>query len=310
MRVVKHGLMILLVGVLAACASDPDKEAESSEKKIYEQAQEHLENGNFSLAVQNLQLLESRFPFGPYAEQAQLEIIYAHYRSLEPEAAIAAADRFIRLHPQHPNVDYAYYMRGLANYTEGQGLLERFFPTDMTQRDPGAATQAFEDFRQLLQRFPDSQYAPDARARMIHLRNRLARYEINVANYYFKRKAYLAAANRGRYVVENLPQTSAVPDALAVMTQAYLLLGMDDLANRSLSVLQSNFPNHPALDAEGNFNSQVGQDQEQSWLNKATLGLVDRYEPPKFDNRPEFVAGEGEKEVVRDDTPRPKMRPR
>ncbi|WP_372750195.1 outer membrane protein assembly factor BamD, partial [Litorivivens sp.] len=183
-------------------------------------------------------------------------------------------------------------------------------PTDMTQRDPGAAIQAFEDFRQLLQRFPNSQYAPDARARMIHLRNRLARYEINVANYYFKRKAYLAAANRGRYVVENLPQTSAVPDALAVMTQAYLLLGMNDLADRSLTVLRSNFPNHPALDEKGNFNSQVGQDQEQSWLNKATLGLVDRYDPPKFDNRPDFVPGEGEKEVVRDDTPRPKMRPR
>lgn len=310
MRVVKYGLMILLVGVLAACASDPNKEAESSEKQIYNQAQEHMENGNFSLAVKNLQLLESRFPFGPYAEQAQLEIIYAHYRSLEPEAAIAAADRFIRLHPQHPSVDYAYYMRGLANYTEGQGLLERFFPTDMTQRDPGAAIQAFEDFRQLLQRFPNSQYASDARARMIHLRNRLARYEINVANYYFKRKAYLAAANRGRYVVENMPQTSAVPDALAVMVQAYLLLGMDDLAERSLTVLRSNFPKHPALDENGNFNSQVGLEQDRSWLNKATLGLVDRYEPPKFDNRPVFVPGEGEKAASRDDREPPKMRPR
>lgn len=309
MNAVKHGLMILLVGLLAACASDPDKEQESSEKQIYDQAQEHLENDNYTLAVKNLQLLESRFPFGPYAEQAQLEIIYAHYRSLEPEAAIAAADRFIRLHPQHPNVDYAYYMRGLSNYTEGQGLLERFFPTDMSQRDPGAAVQAFEDFRQLLARFPDSQYAADARARMVHLRNRLARYEINVANYYFKRKAYMAAANRGRYVVENLPQTSAVPDALAVMVQAYLLLDMDDLAERSLTVLRSNFPEHPALDEDGNFNSTVGKDQEQSWLNRATLGLVDRYDAPKFDNRPEFVPGKGEQEVKREDAPQPSMRP-
>ncbi|MFT5577110.1 MAG: outer membrane protein assembly factor BamD [Bermanella sp.] len=310
MNAVKHGLMILLLGLLAACASDPDKEKESSEKQIYDQAQEHLANDNYSLAVKNLQLLESRFPFGPYAEQAQLEIIYAHYRSLEPEAAIASADRFIRLHPRHPNVDYTYYMRGLANYTEGQGLLERFFPTDMSQRDPGAAVQAFEDFRQLLQRFPDSQYADDARARMVHLRNRLARYEINVANYYFKRKAYMAAANRGRYVVENMPQTSAVPDALAVMVQAYLLLDMDDLADRSLTVLRSNFPQHPALDAKGNFNSQVGRDRENSWLNKATLGLVDRYDPPKFDNRPVFVPYESESERERNEAPRPKMRPR
>lgn len=310
MNAVKHGLMILLVGLLTACASEPDKE-ESSEKQIYDQAQQHMESGNFTLAVKNLQLLESRFPFGPYAEQAQLEIIYAHYRSLEPEAAIAAADRFIRLHPRHPNVDYAYYMRGLANYTEGEGLLERFFPTDMSQRDPGAAIQAFEDFRQLLQRFPDSQYADDARARMIHLRNRLARYEINVANYYFKRKAYMAAANRGRYVVENMPQTSAVPDALAVMVQAYQLLGMKDLADRSLTVLRSNFPDHPSLDEDGNFNSQVGQDQDRSWLNRASLGLVDRYEPPKFDNRPEFVPVEEEKNASGDDdSAPPRMRPR
>lgn len=289
MKAVVQSLIICLSLLLAACASEPKKPDELTEKQIYEEAQRYLESDSFSLAVQNLQLLESRFPFGPYAEQAQLEIIYAHYRSLEPEAAIAAADRFIRLHPQHPNVDYAYYMRGLANYTEGEGLLERFIPTDMTQRDPGAAIQSFEDFRQLLQRFPNSKYAPDARARMIHLRNRLARYEINVANYYFKRKAYLAAANRGRYVVENLPQTTAVPDALAVMVQAYLLLGMNDLAERSLTVLRSNYPDHPSLDENGNFNSQVGVTQQRSWLNKATLGLFDRYEPPKFDNRPDYT---------------------
>ncbi len=288
MRAVIHGLLIVLATLLAGCASEPDKPDELTEKEIYEEAQRLIDSGSFSLAVKNLQLLESRFPFGPYAEQAQLEIIFAHYRSHEPEAAIAAADRFIRLHPQHPNVDYAYYMRGLANYTEGEGLLERFLPTDMTQRDPGAAIQAFDDFRQLLQRFPSSKYADDARARMIHLRNRLARYEINVANYYFKRKAYLAAANRGRYVVENLPQTAAVPDALAVMVQAYLLLDMDDLADRALTVLRSNYPDHPSLGKDGSFNSQVGREQERSWLNKASLGLLDRYDPPKFDNRPDY----------------------
>ncbi|WP_372864619.1 outer membrane protein assembly factor BamD [Spongiibacter sp.] len=277
-------LALLFIAALAGCASEPNRQ-ELSEREIYETAQGYLNSKNFSLAIQNLQLLESRYPFGPYAEQAQLEIIYAYYRGGDNEAAIAAADRFIRLHPQHEKVDYAYYMRGLSNYTEGEGLLERFIPTDMTQRDPGSAIQSFEDFRQLLQRFPDSVYADDARARMIYLRNRLARYEINVANYYFKRKAYLAAANRGRYVIENLPQTPAVPDALAVMVQAYLLLGMNDLAEQSLNVLRQNYPDHPNLDKNGKFISQVGIDQEGSLVNKATFGLFDRYEPPRFDNR-------------------------
>ncbi|QQD17018.1 outer membrane protein assembly factor BamD [Spongiibacter nanhainus] len=277
-------LLMLAALILSGCNTPPEQK-ELTERKIYETAQDYLNSKNYSLAVQNFQLLESRFPFGPYAEQAQLEIIYAHYRAGDNEAAVASADRFIRLHPQHEKVDYAYYMRGLANYTEGEGLFERFLPTDMTQRDPGSAIQSFEDFRLLLQRFPESPYAEDARARMIYLRNRLARYEINVANYYFKRKAYLAAANRGRYVIENLPQTPAVPDALAVMTQAYLLLGMEDLANQSLEVLRKNYPDHPSLDENGNFESQVGVDQDRSLLNKATFGLFDRYDPPKFDNR-------------------------
>lgn len=284
MKALNNVVIVLLIAVLAGCASKPNRQ-EQSEREIYETAQGYLNSKNFSLAVQNLQFLESRYPFGPYAEQAQLEIIYAYYRGGDNEAAVTAADRFIRLHPRHEKVDYAYYMRGLANYTEGEGILERFIPTDMTQRDPGSAIQSFEDFRMLLQRFPNSPYADDARARMVNLRNRLARYEINVANYYFKRKAYLAAANRGRYVIENLPQTPAVPDALAVMVQAYLLLGMDDLAEQSLTVLRKNYPDHPNLDKKGNFVSNVGLDQEGSLVNKATFGLFDRYEPPRFDNR-------------------------
>ena len=198
-------LLLTVVMGLAGCASDSETPQEFTEKDLYDTAQQNLDDENFSLAVRNLQLLEARYPFGPYAEQAQLEIIYGYYRSFEPEAAVAAAERFIRLHPQHPNVDYAYYMKGLANYAQGDGFLDRFLPTDTTQRDPGPALASFEDFRQLLFRFPDSPYASDAKARMLYLRNRLARYEINVANYYFKRGAYLAATNRGRYVLEKLP---------------------------------------------------------------------------------------------------------
>ena len=277
--------------LIAACASEETQPDENwTEQEIYEVISKNLDNNSYTIAVENLQLLEARYPFGPYAEQAQLEIIYAHYKSFEQEAAIAAADRFIRLHPQHPNADYAYYMKGLANYYIDEGFFSNFLPTDVTQRDPGAALQSFEDFRQLLYRYPDSIYAADAKARMIFLRNRLARHEINVANYYFKRKAYLAAANRGRYVVENYPQTPAMGDALAVMVQAYQLLGLNDLAQDSLAVMQKNYPEHPSLDSEGNFVSEFRlSDVEQSWLSKVSFGMIDRSEPPKFDNRAEYL---------------------
>lgn len=279
----------LLVGLIG-CSSEEEVPQDVSEKELYDRAQANLLDESFQLAVRNLQLLEARYPFGPYAEQSQLEIIYAHYRNYEPEAAVAAADRFIRLHPQHPNIDYAFYIKGLANYAEGTGFLDNFLPTDLTMRDPGAALQSFENFRQLLYRFPDSPYAADANARMIYLRARLARYEINVANYYFKRGAYLAAANRGRYVVENFPQTPASADALAVMVQAYQLLSLDDLATDSLLVLTSNYPDHPSLDENGQFISKFTLiEAEGSWLNTLTMGLFDRIAPPKFDNRPDYL---------------------
>lgn len=285
-------IAMLATAVLFGACSSKDKRDSMTERELYMEAQRYLKNENFDLATKDLQLLESRYPFGPYAEQAQLELIYSQYRSAQNEEAAATAERFIRLHPQHPSVDYAYYMKGLANYTEGTGFLERFLPTDMTQRDPGKALQSFEDFRQLLNRFPDSEYAPDALARMTYLRARLARYEINVANYYFRRKAYLAAANRGRYVVENYPQTEAVPDALAVMVQAYQLLGLDNLANDALKVLRSNFPEHPSLDADGNFIAKFSiadNPQHHSWVHTLTLGLFEKTEPPKFDNRADYL---------------------
>lgn len=279
-----------LLLTLSGCSSEKDRPQDMTEKELYQQAQENLNNESFQLAVKNLQLLEARYPFGPYAEQAQLEIIYAHYRNFESEAAVATADRFIRLHPQHPNADYAYYIKGLANYVESEGFLDRFLPTDMTMRDPGLALQSFEDFRQLLYRYPDSTYAPDAKARMVYLRARLARYEINVANYYFKRGAYTAAANRGRYVVENFPQTPATADALAVMVQAYQLLGLNDLANNSLAVLNKNYPSHPSLGKNGQFISKFTVAATQrSTLNKLSLGLFDQSEPPKFDNRADYL---------------------
>lgn len=254
---------------------------------MYEEAQKYLRSRNFDLAVRALQLLESRYPFGKYAEQAQLELIYAHYNAYEREAAVEAADRFIRLHPQHPSVDYAYYMKGLSAYSATEDPFTRFMPTDDTKRDPSYSQEAFAEFSQLLARYPNSPYAVDAKARMVFLRNRLARYEINVANYYLRRGAYMAAANRGRYVVENFQQTPAVADGLAIMAQGYILLGLDDLAQDSIDVLVMNHPDYPALDKDGNFKSVYTLDGlQRSWVNKATLGLFDPPKPPQFDTRP------------------------
>lgn len=291
MRNLKHLIVILLTILIMACASNEEEEqvADHSEKRLYDDAQRYLNSRNYDQAVRRLQLLESRYPFGRYAEQAQLEIVYAHFQNYEYEAAVESAERFIRLHPQHPNVDYAYYIKGLASYTEDRGLLDDFLPTDNTQRDPGNARQSFADFAQLLSRFPDSPYAADAKARMIHLRNLLARYEINVANYHFKRGSYLAAANRGRYVVENFQQTPAVGDGLAVMIQAYLLLNMDDLADDALLVLRANFPQHPSINDDGGFNNQFSLDKaDQTWLEKVSFGLYGKPPAPTFDNRAEL----------------------
>jgi len=282
-------LAAVLLAMLSGCSGDGDEAdmlADSGEQQIYEQAQRYLNSRNFDLAIRSLQALESRYPFGRYAEQAQLEMIYAHYGAYEPEAAIEAADRFIRLHPQHPNVDYAYYMQGLATATASQDFLSRFTPTDKTKRDISFAKEAFAEFAQLVSRYPDSPYAADARSRMVFLRNLMARHEIHVANYYFRRGAYLAAVNRGRYVVENFQRTPAVADGLAVMAQGYLLLGMDELAEDSIEALRLNYPDHPALNEKGEFDTvYTAEGLQRSWINRASFGLFDPPKPPQFDSR-------------------------
>lgn len=260
---------------LSACNSDKTDDMESTELAYYESAQGSLRSNNYANAVAKLQLLEARFPFGRYAQQAQLEIIYAYYRSGQPEATRAAADRFIRLHPRHPNVDYAYYLKGLASFEEDENFLARLFPMDPSTRDPGAARDSFNDFAQLIRRFPNSEYAPAAQKRMQYLRNLLAASEVNVARYYIYRGAYVAAANRGRYVFENLQGTAAVPDALAIMVEAYQLLGMNNLANDALLVLSANFPEHDSLDSNGQFRSSKSvKNSGKSWLNIVTFGLM------------------------------------
>ena len=290
MRSLKYVLLLVFSLALWGCSSNDElpEMADTGEQQMYEQIQEYLQNSNYTESVRALQLLESRYPFGKYAEQAQLELIYAHYQAYEHEAAVEAADRFIRLHPQNPNVDYAYYMKGLAAYTGTEDIFDRFIPTDYSERDTSHFKEAFGEFAQLVSRYPASPYAADARARMVYLRNLLARHEITVANYYFRRGAYLAATNRGAYVVENFQQTPAVADGLAVMAQGYILLGYNDLARDTIAVLAQNYPDHYSLDKNGEFQSVYTLDGlQRSWINKVSFGLFDPPEPPQFDNRPD-----------------------
>lgn len=268
-------LIIFTLMLLTACASkEKQADAHATEIQKYETAQRSLKSGNYKLAVTKLQDLEARFPFGRYAEQSQLEIIYAYYKSAQPEAARAAADRFIRLHPQSSNVDYAYYLKGMASFNSDSNILERILPIDPSRRDLGPAEQSFNDFGQLVRRFPDSKYAPDAQRRMIYLRNMMAEHEIHIAHYYIKRGAYVAAANRGRYVFEKFQGTPSVPDALAVMVEAYKLMGTKELAAETLLVLATNYPNYKALDKHGNFLMSKSVTKRRSWLNILTFGLA------------------------------------
>ena len=259
---------------LAGCSSDDEDEfADSLEQEVYEAGLQALDSSNWDRAIDIFQQLEAQFPFGSFAAQAQLELIYAYYRNNEPEAARTTADRFIRLYPDNPNIDYAYYMKGMSFYSEDSRILGRYLPTDPSKRDPGKARDSFADFSQLLNLYPNSPYANDARARMVYLRNLLATYEINVAEFYIERQAFLSALNRARFVVENYQSTPAVPRALEIMVETYLRLGLNDLADSSLAILKLNYPDSPALDANGNFVVST-QITDPSLLYSMSFGLV------------------------------------
>ena len=224
-------------------ANKEDEYAGWDEKKFLDKANESLEGKGFQKAVTLYEALEARYPFGDYAPQAQLNVAYAYYKNDDPEAAIAAADRFIKTHPRNPSVDYAYYLKGLVNYNRGIGFIDRFLPTDSSQRDPGSARDSYDNFQELLRRFPNSHYAEDAKLRMIALRNNLAMYEIHVADFYMRRSAYEAAVNRANHVIKEYQRTPAVPLALQVMQDGYRKLGLNDLAADAERVYKLNYPN-------------------------------------------------------------------
>lgn len=293
LRILTLFILGLSIAFTTGCSTNKEKrdtKERSVNKKsadvLYAQAKRQIEKKNFITALETLDTLEAQHAFSPQAIQGQLDRIYAHYKLQESNEAISAASRFLRAHPQHPKADYAFYMIGLARYEQSRGTFERYFPVDISKRDAGALKLAFQDFSKIVNAFPNSEYAADSRQRMVYIRNMIARNEIHVANFYFKRQAYLAAANRGRYVVENFPKTQAVADGLAVMTQAYTLLGLTTEANDAFNTLKTSFPNHPSIDKNGKFNMQLTQERAQrSWFNKLTLGLLAAPQPPKFDNR-------------------------
>ena len=232
----------LSVVLLVGCASEKSKDDTLAAGQLYQQIQANITAGNYKTAVERLRTLQSRFPFDTFGTQAELDLIYTSYLNQDYDGAEDAADRFIREHPRHPDVDYAFYMKGVAYFDPGVSLLQGWFKHDNFQRDPTNAQKSFEAFRTLLQRYPDSKYAADARQRMIFLRERLADFDWIVADWYVRRGAWISALQRADNIVRHYPQTPRVEDALQIMITAYTELGMPALAEDSRKVLEKNFP--------------------------------------------------------------------
>lgn len=265
-------LISLMLGACSSAGTEPVIEDVQPEAELYSSAMVKLEGGNYRPAIEDLEAMEARYPYGRYSEQAQLELVYAYYRSNQPAAAKTAAARFIRLHPDHEHVDYAYYLKGLTAFEENKGAFDQYLGTDKAKNDPGAARDSFTDFSTLLSRFPNSEYAADSRVRMVYLRNLLAKHEIHVANYYLSRNAWLAAANRGKYVVENYQLTPAIEAALNIMVQAYTELGLLDNASNAQQVLEANFGDNSTTSETSIAESQQTP-EPRSWFNRLTFDL-------------------------------------
>jgi len=241
-------LVLTLVAALAvtSCSSAPDEApvAQSNAEGTYQLSQRQIARGNFIAARQTLEGFASRYPFGPYAHQVQLDLIYLTYKLDDTEKALANIDRFLRLNPNHRDIDYVMYMRGLVNQRAEYNGMQNLFGVDRSDRDTSFAKQAFTDFSDLLREFPESKYAADAKQRLVWLKSRLAKSELAAAQYYMKRDAYLAAANRGKYILEYFSDTPEVEAALAIMVESYDQLGLDEFRDQARATLRQNFPNN------------------------------------------------------------------
>ncbi len=238
-------LIFISLLLLQACAgADKDEYAGLSAKRLYKNARSSLDAAEFQTAATTLENLEARYPFSPYARQAQLDIAYAYYKFDELDKSEGAANRFIRLHPRSPHLDYIYYLKGLINFTRGAGLLDRWIPRQPYKHDPTVMENAYNDFATLIRRFPNSAYAGDAYQRMIYLRNQMAKKEISVAEFYIRRGTWLSAANRAKTVIMRYPESIWVKRALEIMKQSYTRLNLKKLAADTQSVIDANKSNH------------------------------------------------------------------
>jgi outer membrane protein assembly factor BamD len=236
-------LVVVFAALLVGCASDSQDETVGwSAQKLYSEAKDAMGNKDWPRAIRYLEKLEARYPYGRFAQQAQLEIAYAHWKDGERASAVAAVERFIKMYPNHAAVDYAWYLKGLINFNDQYGMLSQLTTPDMSDRDPKSTRESFAAFKEVVTRFPDSRYAPDAHARMRYLVNALASHEVHVARYYMKREAYLAAANRAQYAIQHYAQAPAIEEALFVLVLAYDRLGMADLRDAADRVMRKNFP--------------------------------------------------------------------
>jgi outer membrane protein assembly factor BamD len=258
-KLLKYSAIAFAV-LLSGCSLLPEKIDETqqwSASRLYSEAHDELNTGGYDKAIQYFEKLESRYPFGTFAQQAQMEIAYAHYRQGDQPEALAAVERFIKLHPDHPNLDYMFYLRGLINFNDRLSLFNFVAPQDPTERDPKAAREAFDAFKQLVDRFPNSIYAKDATVRLNYLVNAMAQYDVHVANYYYRRGAYLAAANRAQSAVTQYSGAPAIEEALFIMVRSYDALGLPDLRDDAERVMRKNFPSSAYFSG--------GPGKEKSW---------------------------------------------
>jgi outer membrane protein assembly factor BamD len=242
--VTRFGLPLLIVLSLGGCGIFGEDKApkEPGVQELYDKAKEALDDSNYELAIKSYEALQARYPYGSHAQQAELELAYAQYKQGDTTAAVAAAERFIKNHPNHANVDYAYYIKGLANFKSDAGPLSHLASQDVAERDMKPAHDAFETFKELITRFPFSKYAEDAGKRMVFLQNNMAAHEVYTASYYFRRGAWLAAANRAQGVIKDYPRAPACEKALFIMARSYHELGITDLEKDAIEVLKKNFP--------------------------------------------------------------------
>ncbi|MBI1449954.1 outer membrane protein assembly factor BamD [Acinetobacter sp. AC1-2] len=278
-KITMLALSLGLASAFVGCSSNPSKKEvvdsgpQSSEQAYFEKAQKSLDRGQYLDATKSLEAIDTYYPTGQYAQQAQLELLYSKFKQKDYEGAIALAERFIRLNPQHPNVDYAYYVRAVANMEQNYDSLMRYTSLQQSHRDVSYLKVAYQNFVDLIRRFPSSQYSVDAAQRMKFIGQELAENEMTAARFNVKRKAWIAAAERSQWVIEHYPQTPQVPEALATLAYSYNQLGDKATSQQYIEVLKLNYPN--LVKKDGTVNMRAAR-KEGNWINRATLGIFGR----------------------------------